>query len=106
MKQVFVDQDLARVGLYKSVLDGEGIPNFIRNELRNWSDNNPTPPTLCVINDGDFDRAMEILGAIYYAPPSAEANWRCPKCSQEVPSNFDVCWNCGTSGIDSRSTFN
>jgi rRNA maturation endonuclease Nob1 len=26
-----------------------------------------------------------------------KALWRCPTCKEIVPSNFDVCWNCGTS---------
>ncbi|MGQ0637085.1 MAG: hypothetical protein ACT4QC_20945 [Planctomycetaceae bacterium] len=23
--------------------------------------------------------------------------WACPKCSEQVEGNFEVCWNCGTS---------
>lgn len=99
MKEVFVNQDHVRVGYYKSVLDEAGIPNFVRNESTNNSlTEMPSPlffPVLCVINDEDYDRAMEILGAIHNAPDSTAPNWNCPKCNEEVPGNFDSCWKCG-----------
>jgi hypothetical protein len=99
MREVFVDQDHTRVGFYKSVLDEAGIPNFIRNENSNNSLTElPSPlffPALCVVRDEDYDEAMQILGEIYYAQPSPAADWRCPKCSEEVPGTFDSCWHCG-----------
>ncbi len=98
MREVFVNQDHARVGFYKSVLDDAGIPNFIRNQYANNITEMPSAvffPALCVVNDDDYDRAMHILGEIYYAPPSQAAEWRCPCCNEEVPGNFDSCWNCG-----------
>ena len=29
-----------------------------------------------------------------------EAAWPCPECGEEVPGNFDVCWNCGAARHD------
>jgi hypothetical protein len=99
MREVFVNQDHARVGFYKSVLDEAGIPNFIRNQYGNNITEMPSPiffPALCVMHDEDYEKAMQILGEIYYAPPESAAEWNCPKCSEEVPGNFDSCWQCGT----------
>ena len=31
--------------------------------------------------------------------------WICEKCSQEVPSTFDICWNCNPDKSNSTSTF-
>lgn len=31
--------------------------------------------------------------------------WICKNCSQEVPSEFDVCWNCNSDKSNSTSTF-
>ncbi len=74
MREVFVNQDHTRVGFYKSVLDEAGIPNFIRNQ---YSNNSLTEmpsalffPALWVVQDEDYDQAMQILGEIYYALPS------------------------------------
>ena len=103
MRDVFVDQDSARVGFYKSVLDQAGIPNFVKNEsTSNAITGMPVPsslffPTLCVVNDDDYDRAMELLKEIYDAPSSETPDWRCSKCNEEVPGNFDSCWKCGAS---------
>jgi len=108
MREVFVNQDHARIGFYKSVLDEAGIPNFVRNESSNNSVTEiPSPiffPALCVVNDEDYDAAMKILGEIYYAPPSQAPDWRCSKCNEDVPGNFDSCWKCGAIREDSPSS--
>lgn len=99
MREVFASQDFTRVGYYKSVLDEAGIPTFIRNEFSNNSvDGLQGPaiyPALCVVIDEDFDEAMKILGEIFYALPTQNPDWKCPKCLAEVPGNFDSCWQCG-----------
>lgn len=98
MKEVFNHQEFERVGLYQSVLDEAGIPNFIRNEnSNNLITGLPSPlftPALFVVEDSDYGKAMEILGALQDATPSQAADWRCPKCGEEVPGNFDSCWKC------------
>jgi putative signal transducing protein len=108
MREVFVNQDHARVGFYKSILDEAGIPNFVRNEYINNSVTElPSPlffPALCVVHDDDYERAMKILREIYYAPPSQAPDWPCPKCGEEVPGNFDSCWKCGAPRTDSPGT--
>lgn len=104
MRQVFVNQDHARVGYYKSILDQAGIPNFVRNEdSHNSITEMPSPiffPALCVLHDEDYDRAMEILGEIYRAPASTEPDWRCSQCGEECPDTFDSCWKCGAARFD------
>jgi hypothetical protein len=97
MKELFVNQDSARVGYFKSVLDEASILNIIQNEN---SHNEPNPlffPTLCVMNDEDYPRAMELLGAMYYAQPSTGREWKCPSCGELVPDNFETCWKCQAS---------
>jgi hypothetical protein len=108
MREVFVNQDVARVGYYKSVLDEAGIPNLIRNELSHSSlTDMPSPiffPALCVLNDEDYPLAMELLGAIYYAPTPSGPDWICPSCGECVPVNFDTCWKCeATRTVEPKS---
>ena len=98
MREVFVNQDHARVGFFKSVLEEAGIPAFVRNEMANNITDMPSPiffPALCVVRDEDYDEAMRILGKIYYEKPSQAADWRCRECNEEVPATFDSCWQCG-----------
>ncbi len=106
MKEVFSDQDPARVGFYKSVLEAVGIPNFVRNELGNHFTVLPSPvcyPALCVVHDGDYDEAVRILGEFHHPQPSQAADWTCPKCGAEVPATFDSCWQCGALRTDSSA---
>jgi hypothetical protein len=103
MREVFVNQDHARVGFYKSVLEEAGIPNFVRNEMANNITEMPSPlffPALCVLHDEDYDEAMRILREIYDEPPSQAADWVCAKCGEEVPGTFDSCWQCGALRAD------
>ena len=96
MREIFTNEDFTKVGYYKSVLDSEGIPSFIRNGLgNNLPTGMPCSPTLCVENDDDYDRAMEILKSIHKPQQNESADWVCKSCSETVPGTFDTCWNCG-----------
>lgn len=100
MREVFIHQDSARVGLYKSVLDSAGIPNFVRNALTNNSVTDmPSPiffPALCVMHDEDYDAAIELLRKVVKPEPADGPDWKCPSCGEEVPATFDTCWKCNT----------
>ncbi len=101
MKDVFTHQDHARVGLYQSILEKSGILTYIRNENSHHSLTEiPVPlfyPTLCVVNDEDYDAALEILRPIEEAPPELGPDWQCAQCQESVPANFDACWKCGAA---------
>jgi hypothetical protein len=100
MRDLFSHQDFTRVGHYQSVLEAEGIPTFIRNQNTNFSmADMPAAiffPTLCVVNDEDYDAAMELLRPLYQPAPVSGPEWLCPSCSQSNPANFEICWNCKT----------
>ena len=104
MREVFVHQDTARVGLYKSILDANGIPNFVRNGLSNNSVTDMPSgvffPTLCVVDDTDYERAVEVLRQIHKPEPTDSPDWKCAACGEEVPGTFEHCWKCGASSSD------
>lgn len=104
MKEVFNHQEFERVGLCQSILEEAGIPTFIRNETsNNLIIGLPSPlfvPTLFVVEDGDYEEAMRILNAITDTPPSQASEWVCPKCGEQVPGNFDTCWQCGRVRVE------
>jgi hypothetical protein len=99
MREVFIHQDSARVGLCKSILDSAGIDNFVRNGLSNNSVTDmPSPlffPALCVLNDEDYEAAIELLRKVIKPESSNEPDWKCRACGEEVPGTFDTCWKCG-----------
>ena len=96
MRQVYTSQDSAQVGYYKSILDEAGISSYIRNE----NSNNPEVsgaiffPSLCVINDKDYEKAISILKSKQIMASRTGPDWACPSCSETNPPNFDSCWNC------------
>ena len=96
MKVIYVNADYTRVGFYQSVLEAAGISCFIRNAVANGITEIPIPifyPTLCVLNDEDYPRAVEELGVIFRPAPRLP-KWLCPKCGANVPGNFETCWRC------------
>lgn len=100
MKEVFIDPDPARVGLYKTVLENAGIGCFIRGEYGSTSlasrKSTFFAPSLCVLNDEDYDRAKALLAEFAEAPMAVEEQeWTCPACQEAVPGTFDSCWKCG-----------
>jgi hypothetical protein len=106
MKQVFTHHDPTVVGWKKSVLDGAGIDCFIRNENTSASlgagalglvQSPIFDPVLCIVDDTRYDDAMTLLDGGGKAPTVNREDWRCPKCGETVPGNFELCWNCGSA---------
>ncbi len=96
MRTVYTSRDSTQVGYYKSILDEAGIVSFIQNE----NTNNPEVsganfyPSLCVIDDKDFEAAISLLKSEQATSLHTDPDWICPSCSESNPANFDSCWNC------------
>lgn len=102
MREIYVSPDYTRVGFYKSILDQAGIPGFIRNAAGNGLTEIPVPlfyPALCVLHDGDYDRAMELVKEVHFARRTRLPEWICPACQAKVPGNFEICWQCGQESV-------
>jgi hypothetical protein len=98
VKEVYSNADHGRVGFFKSVLDNAGIENFVKNETSyNVTEFSSliVAPTLCVVNDDDYERARTVIKTAALPPPNFQADWICGACGEEVPGNFDTCWQCG-----------
>lgn len=98
MKTVYANWDYTIVGLLKSRLDATGIPCFIQNEYTHNSIATFSPvafwPTLCIYDDEDYPRAMEIIREFKHPKGRRGPDVQCPHCGEMVPANFDVCWSC------------
>ncbi len=111
MKSVLIHRDSVLVGHALSLLTEAGIPAFIRNEvshnLMGASIAGPLlafSPDLCVLDEADWTRAMELLNASMVArstpQPDPADDWTCAACGEKVPSSFDQCWACETVRAD------
>jgi hypothetical protein len=104
MKEIFRNADSAWVGLYQSILGDAEIPTFVYNlsALQLPAAGLavaffPLPlffPTLCVVDDGDYEDAMQILRSVPEAGLTEAEPWTCGVCGEEAPGNFTRCWKC------------
>jgi Putative prokaryotic signal transducing protein len=112
MREVSVHRDPAIVGYHKSILEGAGIPCFIRNEHTSASlgagfldlvQSQVFDPVLCVMDDDLYDAAVELLRGSIAAVTLDQADWSCGVCHEIVPGNFAACWNCPESVGDGET---
>ena len=101
MKEIFSDPDYTRVGYFESVLKEAGIRCFVRNAYsHNLLTGIPSHlfyPKLCIIDDGDFGAAVELLTPLHQKlvpGAAARSDWTCGSCGESVPAEFDECWKC------------
>lgn len=110
MREVFTHKEFTRVGHYQTILEAEDIPCYIRNaSSHNVVADITIPalfPVLCVENESDYEKAVELLRSVYKPEKSDAPDWTC-SCGECVPGNFDSCWKCGaesTSGVALSTT--
>ena len=114
MRRISHHHDLTILGLHKSILEEAGIASFVLNGNSWWLANgevallslvlgkrdhiqNPLfAPVLCLVEDEDFEEALEILKA-YQAPSLLGPDWDCPGCGERISGNFEACWQCNTA---------
>ena len=90
MREVYVNQDHVLVGYLKTVLASEGIHTFIRNDHGSSASGLPSPllfPTLCIVDDADYDRALLALAKVVSPSACDASEWQCARCREEVPGH-------------------
>ena len=110
MKRVFSSPDLIQAAQLKDLLEREGIPCLIRNDiLGNIAGEVPFTeafPEVWVQNDGDVGRA-EAIKADWRAARRMDpggAAWVCPACGEKLEAQFSSCWKCGTERATAAAT--
>jgi hypothetical protein len=105
MIELFRDPEMARVGQYQSILEAEGIPTFVRNQVLSGTEVMIPAfyPALCVVDDKDHARAVAIIRSYEQETPGSEEEIACPKCGELSPGSFSVCWNCEAALVPSAS---
>ena len=105
MKALLNDPSLPRLEVYRQVLESVGIRTHIRGKLLDGAGFGelsmaPFSPTLCVINDDDYDRAYGLLREHYQdAENTKGTEITCSDCEEVNPGNFDICWSCSADLI-------
>ncbi len=104
MKKVYTATGLADAHLLKGLLEGENIPAEVRGEhlyaIRGEVPMTPdTCPSVWVVDEADFGRAVELLRAIREGSsrsPDDAGTWRCG-CGEDIERQYTECWQCGRS---------
>jgi hypothetical protein len=91
VKTVLTAASHTDAAIVRNLLAEQGIPSSLI-ELRGYGG---APYTeVWVVKDEDSDRAVQAIRALH---AKAEGQfWRCAKCNESNPSEFDICWKCSS----------
>jgi len=86
-------------GLFRDMLQQEGIDCLIRNEQL-FAALGEIPfiecfPELWVVDDEVFPRAENLLRQWMQSDATDRPAWICPACGEESEGQFNACWRCG-----------
>lgn len=98
MKRVYIAANLPDAHILAHQLEELGIACHIFNEnMQGGLGELPFThvwPEVWIEDERDENRALELIRA--FERPAAEgSSWTCPRCLEENPHNFAVCWRCG-----------
>jgi hypothetical protein len=96
MKKLTSAESLVTISHYKNLLEVEGIATQVRNQhLGSVMGEVPvfeTWPQLWVVNDLDYDRALQLIESADAESPAEP--WTCSNCGEINEGQFLVCWRC------------
>ncbi len=102
MMKVYVAYDPIDAGMNRDILMNNGIEAIVQGEtlfgLRGAIPISDTSPTVWIMDDSDFDKAVEILESYSGNRKKTTVEiktWICKKCGEEIDNSMDSCWNCG-----------
>jgi hypothetical protein len=98
MRKAFTAQHPTEAYFLKGLLESEGIAAEVRGEaLFGARGEAPvtadTLPSIWVLDDSQFERALEILRNRQEGAPREV--WECPNCGELLEPQFSTCWKCG-----------
>ena len=103
MKKVYIASNPVYAHLLKGILEGDNIQSIVQGEFL-WNVRGEVPitpetsPSVWVIDEADYDRAMEIIKIFQVEENNSEhetLEWKCNKCGESNEGQFSECWQCG-----------
>lgn len=105
MKKVYIATNPVNAHLLRGILEGDHIQSIVQGEYL-WGARGEIPvtpetsPSVWVVDDADYDRAMEIINNFQTEEENSDLKiieWKCSKCGEANEGQFSECWQCGTS---------
>jgi hypothetical protein len=98
MKLIYTSADLVLVSELKDMLESAGMACFINNEisstLAGGIPQGEAMPELWIEDDSREAEALQIKKD-WLSPQIQGTPWTCPKCGEQLESQFTSCWKCG-----------
>lgn len=98
MKKVYGCENSLMATRIQSLLEPEGIRSLIKNQNLSGALGelpiNECWPEIWIMDDADYDRAMEIVSTVLSDADIATSPWNC-SCGEKIEGQFTECWNCG-----------
>ena len=106
MKNVYTTSDLLWIGHLRNLLVNEGIRCEVRTPFLAAATGD-LPITECwsqlwILDDAELDEALEVIHAAVNRRGQPSALWSCSGCGEEIESQFEVCWQCGSPRPEPR----
>ncbi len=99
MNLVYLAQNIIEAKIIKDLLDASNIENKIMNEHAIGAMGElpfiQTYPEIWLAKEEDLLRARKLIDSFVKGSNYPDTN--CSKCGESMPSNFELCWNCGES---------
>jgi|SRR5208283_1181028 hypothetical protein len=104
MKKIYIAKNPIDANLFKGILEGEKIQAIVQGEFL-WSVRGEVPitpetcPSVWIINDDDYEKAVQILRDFELQGMSTDSvgdDWKCKKCGESNEKQFSECWQCGS----------
>jgi hypothetical protein len=98
MKRLCSAPSLPDAHILRELLEDAGIDARVLNENAQGGVGqlpvNEAYPQVWILKEADYERAREVVRSFERAPRDA-GSVRCPRCGEDNPANFQLCWNCG-----------
>jgi hypothetical protein len=96
MKLVYSNENQFLVHNVKNLIEAQAIDTFLKNEFAQGAVGEISAfdswPEIWVVDDSDFDRAVEIVKTSQ--SKGSGIDWNCKNCSEKNDPSFEICWNC------------
>ena len=92
---VYSNESSFLVNNVKNIIEAEEIEVFLKNEYAQGAVGEISTfdswPEIWVVNDLDYDRAIEIVKS---SQSNKTGEWICKSCSESNDLSFEICWKC------------
>ncbi len=101
MKLIYTHENRFLVANAHNILEQAGIRVVWKNEFASSAIGEIAPfdtwPELWVVEDTDYEQAIDILSNAFNTPSAPE--WQCAQCNEQNAAAFEICWNCQTEKV-------